>query len=48
VGGSFKNNYSKTKLSVKYGFTNFGIVPSFVMKEDDWTLNIGAGLFYSG
>jgi hypothetical protein len=30
----------------KYGFTNFGIVPSFVMKEDDWTLNIGAGLFY--
>jgi hypothetical protein len=32
---------------VKYGFTNFGIVPSFVMQEDDWTLNIGAGLFYS-
>ena len=48
VGGSFKNNYSKTNTErVKYGFTNFGIVPSFVMKEDDWTLNIGAGLFYS-
>ncbi|MFV8352672.1 TonB-dependent receptor [Flavobacterium sp. XS2P14] len=48
VGGSFKNNYSKTNMErVKYGFTNFGIVPSFVMKEDDWTLNIGAGLFYS-
>ena len=48
VGGSFKNNYSKTNTErLKYGFTNFGIVPSFVMKEDDWTLNIGAGLFYS-
>ena len=48
VGGSFKKNYSNTNTErVKYGFTNFGIVPSFVMQEDDWTLNIGAGLFYS-
>jgi hypothetical protein len=48
VGGSFKENYSNTNTQpVKYGFTNFGIVSSFVMQEDDWTLNIGAGLFYS-
>ena len=48
VGGSFKNNYLNTTTTrVKYGFTNFGIVPSFVMQQDDWTLNIGAGLFYS-
>lgn len=48
VGGSFKNNYSKTNTErLKYGFTNFGIVPSFVMQQEDWTLNIGAGLFYS-
>ena len=48
VGGSFKNNYLNTNTTrVKYGFTNFGIIPSFVMQEDDWTLNIGAGLFYS-
>jgi outer membrane receptor protein involved in Fe transport len=48
VGGSFKKNYSNTNTErVKYGFTNFGIAPSFVMQEDDWTLNIGAGLFYS-
>ncbi|MBP8886680.1 MAG: TonB-dependent receptor, partial [Flavobacterium sp.] len=48
VGGSFKNNYLNTNTTrVKYGFTNFGIVPSFVMQQDDWTLNIGAGLFYS-
>ncbi|TDE42256.1 TonB-dependent receptor [Flavobacterium rhamnosiphilum] len=48
VGGSFKKNYSNTNTErIKYGFTNFGVVPSFVMQEDDWTLNIGAGLFYS-
>jgi hypothetical protein len=32
---------------VKYGFTNFGIAPSFVMQKEDWTLNIGAAVFYS-
>jgi len=48
VGGSFKNNYAETNTSaVKYGFTNFGIVPSFEMIKEDWTLNIGAGLVYS-
>ncbi|MBP6588409.1 MAG: TonB-dependent receptor, partial [Flavobacterium sp.] len=25
----------------------FGIAPSFAMQQDDWTLNIGLGLFYS-
>lgn len=48
VGGSFERNYSNTNTqSIKYGFTNFGIAPSFVLQEDDWTVNIGAGLFYS-
>jgi hypothetical protein len=46
LGGSFEKNYSNTN-SIKYGFTNFGIAPSFVMNEDDWTVNIGVGLFYS-
>jgi outer membrane receptor protein involved in Fe transport len=46
LGGSFKKNYLNTN-SIKYGFTNFGIAPSFVMNEDDWTVNIGVGLFYS-
>jgi hypothetical protein len=46
VGGSFKKDYLNTN-SLKYGFTNFGIEPVFIMQEDDWTLNIGAGLFYS-
>jgi outer membrane receptor protein involved in Fe transport len=48
VGGSFENNYEKTNLQpIKYGFTNFGLSPSFVMQQDDWTLNLGAKLFYS-
>ena len=46
VGGSFEKNYENTN-SIKYGFTNFGIAPSFAMQQDDWTLNIGLGLFYS-
>lgn len=48
VGGSFKKNYLNTNVEpLKYGFTNFGIEPSFVVLKDDWTLNIGAGIFYS-
>ncbi|MGO4817925.1 TonB-dependent receptor [Flavobacterium sp. W22_SRS_FP1] len=48
VGGSFEKNYANTNTEpLKYGFTNFGISPTFVMQEDDWTLNIGAAVFYS-
>lgn len=48
LGGSFKKDYWNTNTEpIKYGFTNFGIVPSFVITENDWTLNIGAGVFYS-
>lgn len=46
VGGSFKKEYWNTN-PIKYGFTNFGIAPSFAMQQDDLTLNIGVGLFYS-
>lgn len=48
LAGSFEKNYGNTNANpVKYGFTNFGIAPSFVMLGEDWTLNIGLGLFYS-
>lgn len=48
VDGSFKNNYLRDNISpLKYGFTNIGIEPSFVMTRDDWTINVGAGLVYS-
>jgi hypothetical protein len=46
LNGSFKKNYSNSN-SIKYGFANFGIAPSFAMQEEDWTVNIGLGLFYS-
>jgi hypothetical protein len=48
VGGTFDKNYANTNTEpLKYGFTNFGVAPTFVMQEDDWTLNIGAAVFYS-
>jgi hypothetical protein len=48
VSGTFDNNYLKTNTeAVKYGFTNFGIEPSFVIHENEWTLELGAGIFYS-
>lgn len=46
LGGSFEKNYSNTN-SIKYGFANFGIAPSFAMQQDDWTFNLGVALFYS-
>lgn len=46
VGGSFKREYWN-KSSIKYGFTNFGIAPSFAVQEEGWDFDIGVGLFYS-
>jgi hypothetical protein len=48
VSGSFKNNYLQDNTeALKYSFTNVGIEPSFVINENDWTLELGAGFFYS-
>jgi hypothetical protein len=48
VSGSFENNYFKDNTEpLKYSFTNIGIEPSFVVHENDWTLELGAGIFYS-
>jgi hypothetical protein len=46
VGGSFKKEYWNTN-PIKYGYTNFGIAPSFAVQEEGWDFNIGVGLFYS-
>lgn len=46
LGGSFKKEYWNNN-KVQYGYTNFGITPSFAMNKNDWTMHIGAGLFYS-
>ncbi|MGL2987528.1 TonB-dependent receptor [Flavobacterium sp. RSSA_27] len=48
LGGSFENNYTKTNTeAIAYRFLNFGLAPRFAIAEDDWTLQIGASLFYS-
>lgn len=46
LGGSFEKDYSGT-TDIKYGYTNIGIQPSFIYQQDDLTVNLGAGLFYS-
>ncbi|HEX8562850.1 MAG TPA: TonB-dependent receptor [Flavobacterium sp.] len=46
VGGSFENDYDDV-FSIKYGYTNFGVHPSFVINRDAWTINLGAAAFYS-
>ncbi|MFY8112309.1 MAG: TonB-dependent receptor, partial [Flavobacterium sp.] len=48
LGGSFENNYAKTNTeAIEYRFLNFGLAPRFAIAENDWTLQIGASLFYS-
>lgn len=48
VAGKFDKNYANDNTSlIKYGFTNFGLAPSFVFEESGWALNIGAAFFYS-
>jgi len=48
VSGSFENNYLRDNTApIKYSFTNVGVEPSFVINENDWTLELGAGVFYS-
>ncbi|WP_309641397.1 TonB-dependent receptor [Flavobacterium sp.] len=46
VGGSFYKDYNGVK-DIKYGVTKLGVYPSFGMKKDDWSFNIGAGLYYA-
>lgn len=46
LGGTFAKDYFGTN-AIKYGFTNFGIHPSFAMQKNDWSFNIGASVFYS-
>ena len=48
VGGSFENNYAKTNTdAIEYRFVNLGLAPRFAIAENDWTLQIGASLYYS-
>ncbi len=46
VGGKFDKDYSGT-TELKYGYTNFGIHPSFAMRKNDWSFELGAAVHYS-
>ncbi|HEX8270122.1 MAG TPA: TonB-dependent receptor [Flavobacterium sp.] len=46
VGGTFERDYLNTG-SIAYGYTNFGVHPSFVINRNEWTINLGAAAFYS-
>ncbi len=46
LGGSFKKDLFSTN-ALKYGYTNFGIHPSVVINKNDWSVNLGAAIFYS-
>ncbi len=45
IGGSFDRNYI-TDTELRYGNINFGIAPSYQMKQDDLTVNLGLKLVY--
>lgn len=46
LGGSFEKDYFGL-TDINYGYTNISVQPSFVYQQDDLTVNLGAGLFYS-
>lgn len=47
LGGSFEKNYFALGDGINYGFTNVGVQPSFTYQQDDLTVHLGAGIFYS-
>ena len=48
LGGSFDRNYfSNLTNTFNYGFVNLGLNPNFIVNKDDWTISLGANLFYS-
>lgn len=46
LGGTFEKDFSGT-TAIKYGFTNIGVHPSIVINKNDWSVNLGATVFYS-
>ncbi|MEY2923102.1 MAG: hypothetical protein RL108_1728, partial [Bacteroidota bacterium] len=48
LGGHFDYNMSRNNDEpIKYGFTNFGISPSYELEKESWTMHLGLGLYYS-
>jgi hypothetical protein len=46
LNGQFEKDYYAAS-SIKYGYTNIGFQPSFNIKKDDFSFNIGASFFYT-
>ncbi len=48
IDGNFDKNYFNTNVQAsKYGFVNLGLNPNYIINKDDWTISLGANLFYS-
>ncbi|WP_347065848.1 TonB-dependent receptor [Flavobacterium sp. WV_118_3] len=48
VGGNFeKDYYNLPDSEMKYSYLNFGVQPSVLLKEGDFSVQLGAGLFYN-
>ena len=46
LGGSFDRNYTTTD-ALNYGNFQIGLLPTYQLKQDDLTLNLGVSLYYS-
>jgi hypothetical protein len=46
LNGKFQKDYFDA-TGLKYGYTNMGIQPSFQINKDDFSVNVGVGIFYS-
>ena len=46
INGKFQKDYFDV-TGLKYGFTNVGFKPSFQINKDDFSVNVGVGIFYS-
>ena len=46
VGGTLGRNEAGGNTNT-YGITNFGVQPSFIMNKDNWSINVGAAVYYS-
>jgi len=45
IGGNFDRSYN-SPIELKYGNFNIGVAPSYQIKQDDLTVNLGVSLFY--
>lgn len=46
INGKFQKDYYDIS-GLKYGYTNVGVAPSFQINKDDFSVNVGVGIFYS-